>query len=68
MAYGELGSGLREILFDSSAVALSSTYDELSPDFEPRTNLLAAECFGMPKRSFKRWLSTDLNGYYEKRF
>jgi len=47
---------------------LSSTYDELSPDFEPRTNLLAAECFGMPKRSFKRWLSTDLNGYYEKRF
>ena len=40
---------------------------------ETRTGLLVAERYGMPERTFKRWLSTSLfrkitHGYYEKRY
>lgn len=48
-------------------------YDELPQSFETRTGLLMAERYGMPERTFKRWLSTSLfrkitHGYYEKRY
>lgn len=48
-------------------------YDELPQSFETRTGLLVAERYGMPERTFKRWLSTSLfrkitHGYYEKRY
>lgn len=48
-------------------------YDELPQSFETRTGLLVAERYGMPERTFKRWLSTNLfrkitHGYYEKRY
>ncbi len=50
----------------SSAVTLLYTYDELPPDFETRTNLLAVKRYGMSEC----WLSTSLfrnntHGYYE---
>ena len=45
----------------------------LSGADETRTGLLVAERYGMPERTFKRWLSTSLfrkitHGYYEKRY
>ena len=48
-------------------------YDELPQSFETRTGLLVAKRYGMPERTFKRWLSTSLfrkitHGYYEKRY
>ena len=48
-------------------------YDELPQSFETKAGLQVAERYGMPERSFKRWLSTSLfrkitHGYYEKRY
>lgn len=48
-------------------------YDELPQNFETRTGLVIAERYGMPERTFKRWLSTSLfrkitHGFYEKRY
>ena len=48
-------------------------YDELPQSFETRTGLVIAERYGMPERTFKRWLSTSLfrkitHGFYEKRY
>ena len=45
----------------------------LSGADETRTGLLVAERYGMPERTFKRWLSTSLfrkitHCYYEKRY
>ncbi|MBR3657650.1 MAG: hypothetical protein IKN58_10810 [Prevotella sp.] len=37
----------------------------IAPDSEIRTGLLVVERVDMPKRSFKRWLSTSLHSYYE---
>ena len=48
-------------------------YDELPQSFETKAGLQVAERYGMPERTFKRWLSTSLfrkitHGYYEKRY
>ncbi len=48
-------------------------YDELPQSFETGRALEVALRYGMPERTFKRWLSTSLfkkveHGYYEKRF
>ena len=48
-------------------------YDELPPSFETRQGVEIAAGYGMPERSFKRWLATSYfkkvsYGFYEKRF
>ena len=48
-------------------------YDELPPSFETRQGVEIASGYGMPERSFKRWLATSYfkkvsYGFYEKRF
>ena len=48
-------------------------YDELPPSFETRQGVEVAAGYGMPERSFKRWLATSYfkkvsYGFYEKRF
>lgn len=48
-------------------------YDELPPSFETRQGVEIAVVYGMPERSFKRWLATSYfkkvsYGFYEKRF
>ncbi len=48
-------------------------YDELPQSFETGRGLEVALRYGMPERTFKRWLSTSLfkkvaHGYYGKRF
>ena len=48
-------------------------YEELPPSFETGQGVAIADSYGMPERTFKRWLSTSyfkkLNyGYYEKKY
>ena len=48
-------------------------YDELPPSFETRQGVEIAAVYGMPERSFKRWLATSYfkkvsYGFYEKKF
>ena len=48
-------------------------YDELPPSFETKQGVDIATGYGMPERSFKRWLATSYfkkvsYGFYEKRF
>ena len=48
-------------------------YDELPPSFETRQGVEIAAVYGMPERSFKRWMATSYfkkvsYGFYEKRF
>ena len=48
-------------------------YDELPPSFETKQGVDIAIGYGMPERSFKRWLATSYfkkvsYGFYEKRF
>lgn len=48
-------------------------YDELPPSFETRQGVEIAVVYGMPERSFKRWLAMSYfkkvsYGFYEKRF
>ena len=48
-------------------------YDDLPPSFETKQGVEIASGYGMPERSFKRWLATSYfkkvsYGFYEKMF
>ena len=78
LCYYFIGCGLkaqREYLSSpaSDLPAIQSLiYDELPPSFETKQGVDIATGYGMPERSFKRWLATSYfkkvsYGFYEKR-